>query len=135
LDNILPADVKPTVVVMNPPASQTAGRMGDKRDIMVGANHSEQALKRLEPGGRLVAMVGRGMTMGAPKFRRWWEKIESFHARHAAVPISRRGAARTPAASVQVSRRKKQRHTARGLPAAAGTYVHVTPRPVALDLD
>jgi predicted RNA methylase len=60
IDNILPADVKPTVVVMNPPFSQTAGRMGDKKVLETGAVHIEQALARLEPGGRLVAIVGRG---------------------------------------------------------------------------
>ncbi|MCC6775623.1 MAG: strawberry notch family protein [Hyphomicrobiales bacterium] len=75
INNVLPKNIRPTVVVMNPPFSQTAGRMGDKRDINVGANHIEQALKRLAPGGRLVAIVGRGMTMGAPRFRQWWERI------------------------------------------------------------
>jgi hypothetical protein len=71
LDNILPDDVKPTVVVMNPPFSQTAGRMGDKKDRPSRSVHIEQALNRLEPGGRLVAIVGEGMTLGAPAHRAW----------------------------------------------------------------
>ncbi len=75
LDNVLPDDVTPTVVVMNPPFSQTAGRMGDKKVPMTPAVHIEAALKRLEPGGRVVAIVGRGMTMGSPTFRAWWGKI------------------------------------------------------------
>ncbi|MGD0420565.1 MAG: strawberry notch-like NTP hydrolase domain-containing protein [Xanthobacteraceae bacterium] len=75
LNNTLPDSVKPSIVVMNPPFSQTAGRMGDKKVPMTGAIHVEQGLKRLEPGGRLVAIVGRGMTMGAPVYRAWWSKI------------------------------------------------------------
>jgi hypothetical protein len=77
LHNILPVDIRPTVVVMNPPFSQTAGRMGTKRVIETGAVHIEQALNRLEPGGRLVAIVGRGMGMDAPAFRDWWKKVAS----------------------------------------------------------
>lgn len=73
IDNIL--DVKPSVVVMNPPFSQTAGRMGDKKVPMVAAEHIEAALNLLAPGGRLVAIVGRGMTMGAPAYRAWFSKI------------------------------------------------------------
>jgi hypothetical protein len=76
LNNILgPEQYRPTVVVMNPPFSQTAGRLGNKRDIHVGARHIEQGLKRLQPGGRLVTIVGRGMTMGAPAFKEWRKKI------------------------------------------------------------
>jgi len=75
LNNVLPDDIKPTVVVMNPPFSQTAGRMGDRKVPITAAIHIEQALKKLEPGGRLVAIVVKGMTMGAPAFRAWWGKI------------------------------------------------------------
>ena len=75
LNNTLPDDIKPNVAVMNPPFSQTAGRMGDRKVPMVAADHIEQALKRLEPGGRLVAIVGRGMTVGQPTYRAWWSKI------------------------------------------------------------
>jgi predicted RNA methylase len=87
LDNILPADVKPTVVVMNPPFSQTAGRMGDKKVIETGANHISQALNRLEPGGRLVAIVGRGMSMDAPRFRKWWADVSGQYAVRANIGV------------------------------------------------
>jgi GGDEF domain-containing protein/predicted RNA methylase len=82
LDNILPDDVRPTVVVMNPPFSQTAGRLGDRRVLTVGANHVEQALRRVEPGGRVVAVVGGGregqkggMRSTSATYRRWFERI------------------------------------------------------------
>ena len=87
LHNILPPDVKPTLVLMNPPFSQTAGRMGNKTVATTGARHVEQALQRLEPGGRLVAIVGRGMKMAGTgaegraregtgaQFKDWWRGI------------------------------------------------------------
>jgi DNA repair protein RadC len=74
LDNILPDHVKPTVVVMNPPFSATAGRLV-KNMTKFGAQHVESALRRLENGGRLVAIVGRGMEMNSPTFRKWWTGI------------------------------------------------------------
>jgi hypothetical protein len=87
LDNILPADVKPTVILMNPPFS-AAGQRGVKKDITIGAGHVFQALKRLEPGGRLVAIVGRGMGMDAPAFRSWWENIAQNYNVRANIGVS-----------------------------------------------
>ena len=87
LNNILPADVRPTVVLMNPPFSRAAERMGGKMVLDEGAKHIEQMLARLEPGGRLVAIVGdsmkpvgtasvggRNQGTGAA-FAGWWKKI------------------------------------------------------------
>ena len=64
LHAVLPPDVRPSVVLMNPPFSQTAGRLGRRRVAGVGAEHVRQALLRLEDGGRLVAIVGRGVERG-----------------------------------------------------------------------
>ncbi len=87
LHNILPPDIRPTVVIMNPPFSRAAERMGGKMVADEGAKHIEQALQRLEPGGRLVAIVGDGMkpegtaAVGTARqgtgraFRDWWAKI------------------------------------------------------------
>lgn len=60
LNNILPKDVKPTVVLMNPPFSATAGRMKGERASVNVIAHLDQALKRLQDGGRLVALIGKG---------------------------------------------------------------------------
>lgn len=87
IDNILPDSIKPTVVVMNPPFSQTAGRMGDKKVLETAQVHIEQALNRLEPGGRLVAIVGQGMTMGAPKHRAWFQRIGAEHSIRASIGV------------------------------------------------
>ncbi|MEW6385894.1 MAG: strawberry notch-like NTP hydrolase domain-containing protein [Thermodesulfobacteriota bacterium] len=88
LNNILPKEVRPTVVVMNPPFSATAGRMLGKRMAQMGATHLEQALKRLEPGGRLVAIVGRGMAFDKPAFATWWAKIKKEYQVLANIGVS-----------------------------------------------
>ncbi len=75
LDNLLPADKFYDVIVMNPPFSATGGRVrGHSTEF--GARHVEQALLRLKPGGRLVAIVGRGMALDRPMFRAWWAGLE-----------------------------------------------------------
>ncbi len=76
LDNLLPAERVYDAIVMNPPFSATGGRVrGHSTEF--GARHVEQALLRLRPGGRLVAIVGRGMALDRPAFREWWAGIES----------------------------------------------------------
>ncbi len=100
LNAILPQHVRPTTVLMNPPFSQTAGRLGDRMDTMVAANHIEQALQRLEPGGRLVAIVGRGMKFYSTEnvagvregtgrtYKDWWDRIRSEYDVRANVGVS-----------------------------------------------
>lgn len=88
LNNVLPSDVKPTVVLMNPPFSATAGRMAGQRKTSFGAQHIEQALKRLQPGGRLVAIVGEGMAFDRPAFKAWWNKIRKEYNVRANVGLS-----------------------------------------------
>lgn len=65
----------PSVVVMNPPFSQTAGRMGDKKELLTGAKHIEEAGMMLAPGGRLVSIVGRGMTPESPTYKAWFRRM------------------------------------------------------------
>lgn len=77
LNNVLPDKVKPTVVVMNPPFSSTAGRVQGSRSNANGQRHIEQALARLEPGGRLVAIVGEGLALDRPGARAWWDSIRA----------------------------------------------------------
>lgn len=81
LDNLLPVDRTYHAIVMNPPFSATGGRVNGHRTEF-GARHIEQALLRLKPGGRLVALVGQGMAHDRPLFQRWWAEIESrYHVR------------------------------------------------------
>lgn len=94
LNNVLPDAIKPTVIVMNPPFSATAGRMPGARETMNGARHIEQALKRLEPNGRLVAIVGEGMAADRPAFRDWWRKIQAEYSVRANIGIEGKGYAK-----------------------------------------
>ena len=99
IHNILPAEIKPTVVLMNPPFSRAAERMGNRKVLDEGFRHVEQALARLQPGGRLVAIVGdtlgpRGpRTPGLPEstrtFRDWFAKISAQYDARADVRVGR----------------------------------------------
>jgi hypothetical protein len=72
LHNILPKEIKPTVVIMNPPFTSTAGRVQGERKTSNMFLHLDQALKRLEPGGRLVALIGKGMMYKDPRILEDW---------------------------------------------------------------
>ena len=87
LNAVLPQAVQPTVILMNPPFSADPLRPG-KRDLAVAATHIEQALDRLQPGGRLVALTGRGMGVYSPKFRAWFRQLHKDHSIRANVLIS-----------------------------------------------
>ena len=77
LDAILPASVRADVVAMNPPFSQTAGRLGSRRVPTVGGDHVLQALRRLDAGGRLVAILSAGVRRSKPTHRPFFEAIEA----------------------------------------------------------
>lgn len=73
INNILPDSISPSVVLMNPPFSSTGGRT--KNSTKNAIPHIEQALLRLQDGGRLVAIVGKGMANDAPTFRNWYNEL------------------------------------------------------------
>ena len=77
LDAILPAPVRADVVTMNPPFSQTAGRMGRRRIPTVGDDHVLQALRRLDDGGRLVTVVSAAVTPGKPSHRPFYRAVQA----------------------------------------------------------
>ena len=89
IDAILPQ--KFDAVVMNPPFSSAAGRIKGRRKTIEGGKHVEAALRALKPGGRLVAIVGKGMAHDAPGFRDWWTKIEGRYNVRANVGIDGAG--------------------------------------------
>lgn len=88
LNAVLPGKVKPTVILMNPPFSSDILLKGKKKKTGTGAEHIEQALMRLEDGGRLVALAGRGMALDKPAFREWWKKIQGQYNIKATIAIS-----------------------------------------------
>lgn len=86
INNVLPADVHPSVVLMNPPFSSTAGRTSTNKTSNA-ARHIEQALLRLNDGGRLVAILGRGMADNAASFQKWWGYIKGKYNVRANISI------------------------------------------------
>lgn len=72
IDNVLPDNIRPSLVIMNPPFSSTAGRTTTNRTSNA-ERHINQALERLEDGGRLVAILGKGMSDSA--YSRYWNQI------------------------------------------------------------
>ncbi|MEL6610548.1 MAG: class I SAM-dependent methyltransferase [Bacteroidota bacterium] len=77
LDALLPPEVRADVVLMNPPFSQTAGRLGRRRVPTVGTDHVLQALRRLVPGGCLVAVLGAGVCRSKPSHRPFFEAVDA----------------------------------------------------------
>ena len=77
LDAILPPSVRADVVTMNPPFSKTAGRLGSRRVPTVGTDHVLQALRRLDAGGRLVAVLSAGVRRGKPTHRAFFEAVDT----------------------------------------------------------
>jgi hypothetical protein len=80
LHNILPVSIRPTVIVMNPPFSSTAGRIKSKGNNTRNAEaHLDQALLRLQENGRLVAIVAKGMALEKPTFQAFWRRIQDTY--------------------------------------------------------
>ena len=76
LDAILPPAVRADVVLMNPPFSQTAGRLGRRRVPTVGTDHVLQALRRLAAGGRLVTVLSAGVRRGKATHRAFFKAVD-----------------------------------------------------------
>lgn len=63
-----------TAVVMNPPFS-ASGVRGGKNTSATGAQHIEQALALLQPGGRLVAIVGHTFRSNNSRLAPFYKKV------------------------------------------------------------
>ncbi|GAB5550139.1 MAG: hypothetical protein SangKO_098990 [Sandaracinaceae bacterium] len=77
LDAILPPEAHADVVLMNPPFSQTAGRLGRRRILTVGTDHVLQALRRLDAGGRLVAVLSASVCRSKPTHRPFFRIVNA----------------------------------------------------------
>lgn len=59
IDDVLPGDIRPSVVLINPPFSRSTQRGIDRH---AGARHLRSALLRLAPAGRCVAIMPPGFS-------------------------------------------------------------------------
>lgn len=76
LDDVLPDDVRPTAIIMNPPFSSTGGRLSkSKNSAKYGFRHIDQALRRLAPGGRLVAILGESAWPDRQIAQDWYNNL------------------------------------------------------------
>jgi hypothetical protein len=74
IHDVLPDAVQPTAVLMNPPFSATGGRVMQHHS-KYGLLHVESALRRLQEGGRLVAILGESVSFHRPAMTPWWENL------------------------------------------------------------
>jgi predicted RNA methylase len=74
IDDLLPSEIQPTAILMNPPFSSSSGRV-TKTNSIYGARHVASALRRLKDGGRLVAIVSEAMSFHHSSFSEWWQRI------------------------------------------------------------
>ncbi|KKN12615.1 hypothetical protein LCGC14_1014680, partial [marine sediment metagenome] len=91
IHNILPEKDRPSVILMNPPFSTAAKRMGTKKVHGTDLKHIDAALSYLQDGGRLVAIMGRPR-MGSEEsatFNRWKDKIGKNYNVRANVFVNR----------------------------------------------
>jgi predicted RNA methylase len=75
IDDHLSVDVRPSVIIMNPPFSAMAHVAGRAPDATF--RHISSALNRLEPGGRLVAFTGAGFAPDAPSWRDSFSRLQA----------------------------------------------------------
>ncbi|HLM61561.1 MAG TPA: hypothetical protein VK308_12215 [Pyrinomonadaceae bacterium] len=88
LDDLLPAGIKPEYVLMNPPFSANGGRT-TSRDSTFGFRHVESSLLRLQPGGRLVALLGADSCLKTDKGKKFWHRINLEYRVHAFLIVPR----------------------------------------------
>lgn len=84
IDDILPDEVKPTLVIMNPPFSSTAGRLKAHKTSNA-EKHINSALARLSDGGRLVAILGKGMNDS--DYSQYWNDLRQSYTIRANISI------------------------------------------------
>lgn len=86
LNDLLPEECRPDIVLMNPPFSSTAGRLSTNNSEH-GAQHLESALYRLNDNGRLVAITGCGMALNRARMTEFWQRIASRFRIHLNVSL------------------------------------------------
>lgn len=74
IDDRLPAAIRPSIVLMNPPFSAVAHVDRTMKDAAL--RHIASALVRLEPGGRLVAITGANCAPDAPAWRDTFARLQ-----------------------------------------------------------
>ncbi len=84
----------PTVVLMNPPFSSTGGRVKGERSSKNVIQHLDQALKLLQPNGRMVALIGKGWFADPRAVSDYFTKIKQEYNLRAIITVGGKGYAK-----------------------------------------
>ena len=76
IDDLLPEDLLPDIVLANPPFSSTGGRVKNN-SLDFGFRHIESALRRLRKGGRFAVILGEGGSPRSHSGNRFWENLSA----------------------------------------------------------
>lgn len=86
LDDLLPNEIAPEGILMNPPFSASGGRV-KTGDSNFGFRHIKSALARLKTGGRLVALLGNDSVTKSDKGRRFLSEIAANYDLRAVITL------------------------------------------------
>jgi hypothetical protein len=89
IDDVLPQEILPDAVLMNPPFTATGGRVAKHRG-KYGLLHIESALRRLRDGGRLVAITSGALAFGRTAATSWWQRMAGLYHVRANFAVSGR---------------------------------------------
>ncbi len=74
LDDLLPDEIEPDLILMNPPFSASCGKIKNA-DSNFGFRHVKSALARLNKNGRLIALLGSDALVKTDKGRKFLGEI------------------------------------------------------------
>lgn len=74
IDDLLPMDLIPDVVLANPPFSSSGGKT-KRNSINYGFYHIDSALRRLKKGGRFAAILGENGSPVSRQGRNFWDYL------------------------------------------------------------
>jgi hypothetical protein len=86
LNAMLPHDLSFDLILMNPPFSAAQTQRAQNTNE-IGFDHVAQALKRLKPGGRLVAILGRGAASDRPTAGKFWQGVRGEYTLRANIGL------------------------------------------------
>lgn len=87
LHDTLPDAVRPDFVLMNPPFSAGGGGRIARGDSNFGFRHARSALERLNPGGRLVALLGAESCLETDKGKNFWRQTAEEYDIHCFLKV------------------------------------------------
>lgn len=77
IDDLLPENVIPNVILANPPFSSSGGRI-ERNQKKFGFRHIESALRRLANGGRFAVILGESGSPNTPSGKTFWRSLRDI---------------------------------------------------------